>query len=221
MYIFQLALQQISILLMLHLVASLFLLTVSAVLRLVHASVHRFTWGTGKLLIVVSLLFCLVAFLPDPFFISHSQLLIGSSLLGVISIYISIYSISQWTMRGWYLLLKKRPGSLLTRYVRNVLLFLRTYHYLFGWLVLVTATAHAAYFLPPYLRGQLPDTATARLVVGTGLLEWALLALLVTLGLATAYAIKHKHTLRKIRLFHLLTSLAFIACFLLHLYFID
>jgi hypothetical protein len=118
--------------------------------------------------------------------------------------------------RGWYLFIKKKALPALARWSRTILLFFRNQHLFFGWLVLVTATAHAFFFVPAMLGLPLQEVLNES-GIATGLIAWGLLLCLVALGLWIAYAVRHKRRFQRLRLVHVIVALVFIAGFLLHI----
>jgi hypothetical protein len=146
-------------------------------LRLLHISANWVTWIIGTGLIVVSTFYCLSLLAP----IGVPPDVGTSNLLGFVAFLIAIDSWSQWVTRRGYLLLKKLPLVWLTTGVREAFLFLRKHHQFLGWLVVITAVAHVAYFLPILANVSQYEVITgfvalAFLAVGTGLGWWIELA---------------------------------------------
>ena len=174
-------------------------------LRLLHISANWVTWIIGTGLIVVSTFFCLSLLAP----IGVSPDAGTSNLLGFVAFLIAIDSWSQWMTRRGYLLLKKLKFSWLTAGVREAFLFLRKHHQFLGWLVVITAVAHVAYFLPILANVSLYEVITgfvalAFLAVGTGLGWWI------------EQAVRRKRASQRLRFLHFLVAIAFVLAFIVH-----
>src|SRR5450432_2128613 len=142
-------------------------------LRLLHISAHWVTWIIGTCLIVVSTFYCLSLLVP----IGVPADVGTSNLLGFVAFLIAIDSWSQWVTRRGYLLVKGLKWSWLTMRMRDAFLFLRKHHQFLGWLVVITAVAHVAYFLPILTNVSQYEAITgfvalAFLALGTGLGWW-------------------------------------------------
>ncbi len=174
-------------------------------LRLLHISVNWITWIIGTFLIVVSALFCLSLVAP----IGVSADIGTSNLLGAIAFLIAIDSWSQWVARRSYLLFKKSALPWLTQRVRNAFLFLRKQHQFLGWLVVITAAAHALYFLPILARVSLYE-------VVTGFIALALLGLGAGLGWWIELAVRRKRASQSLRLLHFVVAIVFVLAFIVH-----
>ena len=175
-------------------------------LRLLRISVNWITWIIGTFLIVVSALFCLSLVVP----IGISADVGTSNLLGVIAFLIAIDSWSQWIARRSYLLFKKGALPWLTQRVRNAFLFLRKQHQFLGWLVVITATAHALYFLPILARVSLYE-------VVTGFIALVILGLGAGLGWWIELVVRRKRASQRLRLLHFVVAFVFVLAFIVHL----
>jgi hypothetical protein len=131
-----------------------------------------------------------------------------SNSLGFLSYCIAIYAAGQWFARRWYLAAKRRLGRFLVREVRNLYLYTRAHHQFFGWLVAITASAHAIYFL--VFSRESPPRWTI-----TGIAAWAALALLVLIGLYID-RVRRTRSIRRIEPLHIGASLLFVALFVVH-----
>jgi hypothetical protein len=88
-------------------------------------------------------------------------------------------------------------------------LYTRAHHQFFGWLVAITASAHAIYFL--VFSRESPPRWTL-----TGLAAWAALGLLVLIGLLIDRARRHRRSIRRIEPLHIGAALLFVALFVVH-----
>jgi hypothetical protein len=140
---------------------------------------------------------------------------LASNVTGSISFLIAIYALSQWISRGCYLLLKKRVVLGWTRHSRNILLFLREHHRLFGWIALATATSHALYFLPVMTNLPVSEVLQKSGIL-SGIVAWFVLAILVLLGLWIENALKHKRLAKRTRFTHTVVALIFLGSFIAH-----
>ena len=174
-------------------------------LRLLHISASWVTWIIGTGLIVVSTFYCLSLLAP----IGVPPDVGTSNLLGFVAFLVAIDSWSQWVTRRGYLVLKKLPLFWLTRGVREAFLFLRKHHQFLGWLVVITALAHVAYFLPILAN-------VSRYEVITGFVTLALLVVGTGLGWWIELAVRRKRTSQKLRLLHFLVAIAFVLAFIVH-----
>lgn len=174
-------------------------------LRLLHISANWVTWLIGTGLIVVSIFYCLSLLAP----IGVPPDVGTSNLLGFVAFLIAIDSWSQWVARRGYMLLKKLPLSWVTMRIRETFLFLRQHHQFLGWLVVITAVAHVAYFLPILAN-------VSRYEVITGFVALAFLALGTGLGWWIELAVRRKQASRRLRLLHFLVAIAFVLAFIVH-----
>ena len=174
-------------------------------LRLLHISANWVTWIIGTGLIVVSTFYCLSLLTP----IGVPPDVGTSNLLGFVAFLIAIDSWSQWVTRRGYLVLKKLPLSWVTIRVREAFLFLRKHHQFLGWLVVITALAHVAYFLPILFD-------VSRYEVITGFVALGFLALGTGLGWWIELAVRRKRASQRLRLLHFLVAIAFVLAFIVH-----
>jgi len=177
-------------------------------LRLVRISARWVTWLIGFLIASWGVWLCAVA-LTGPV---TGSLYGQSNLIGGVAFLIAVFSASQWTMRRWYLLVKRFPDSLgrfIARRSRDMLLFLRDHHQFFGWLVLLTATAHAVVLLPVISRVSQREVITGVIALGA-------LAALCGLGEWIELAVRRKRLAPNVRLIHSLLTLVFLVAFAFH-----
>ncbi|HEY4389594.1 MAG TPA: hypothetical protein VGN34_34570 [Ktedonobacteraceae bacterium] len=145
------------------------LLSIYAILRVMRTPGRFIAWSMVLLLIAASVLACVFGF------IRNDSLFSNNGLLGLIAFLVAVYAGSQWLARRWYLWIKRHGRSLLAKATQRILRFLRAYHQLFGWLVLLAATGHALSYGPTFARMKMSDVAT-------GVIVWFVLALLVLWG---------------------------------------
>ncbi len=205
MFILERALNLTPILFVLATVDFFVLLGSYGVLRVLHISVNWTTWVIGALIIVVSGLTCVSIIAPQQL----SAFNVGS-LLGIFAFLIAVDAAAQWTMRQWYVFIKKRTLPFVVTSSRSMLLFLRKHHQFFGWLVLITATAHAVSYLP-----RLTTISQTELI--TGLIAWAILAYLIGFGIWIEYVVHKRPSFKKARLIHIITSIVFFVLLLTHM----
>ncbi len=182
-----------------------FIISSYALLRFLHISADWVAWLIAALLIFLSVINSLLAFAPYPSLYTFR----GDIIYGAFSLGVAVYSASQWIMRQGYLLLKRRAWSFLVRATRQVFLFLRAHHQLFGWVVLATATAHGLSYI--FLIGRVSPEALI-----SGVILWLILLILTALGLLIEYRIKQKRLARRARWLHSVLALIFFVAFLTH-----
>jgi len=178
-----------------------------ATLRACHVSVRWATWGVGLFIGGISVLACVGLLL-------HAQTGavadVGlSNLLGYVSFLVAIYAATLWLTRHWYLLIKRQTLRWLARQSRHMLRYLRDHHRFFGWLVLLTATAHTVLLLPIVAH-------LSSYEVITGIVALALLAALTALGEWIEYRVRHKRLAPHARLWHSLLTIVFLVAFAFH-----
>lgn len=176
-------------------------------LRITRFPLDLTTKAVGVLVILGSatvFIFACLAAAKDP----RIAVPIGA-LTGFASFGIAVYSIHQWSSLNWYRLIKEAPLSVIVQHSREILLFTRRHHKFLGWLVFITATAHAAVFLPEI-------TAWPLARIATGVIAWALLGLLIGLGLWVDRSMKQPRTFKRIRLVHLVTAVVFVVAIVVH-----
>jgi hypothetical protein len=205
MYIIQDILTRSTTIMILSVIDFFGLLGSYGLLRLLHISANWITWIIGTGLIVVSTFYCLSLLAP----IGVPPDVGTSNLLGFVAFLIAIDSWSQWVTRRGYLLLKKLPLAWVTMRARETFLFLRKHHQFLGWLVVITAVAHVAYFLPILAN-------VSQYEVITGFVALAFLALGTGLGWWIELAVRKKQASQRLRLLHFLVAIAFVLAFLVH-----
>ncbi len=173
------------------------------VLRVVRIPVSWVTRAIGWLIIVLAL--SATAFLP---FNGTADGI--ASLMGVFSFGVGIYAIGEWLARRWYLTVKRVGLAFISRAARDFYLFVRQHHNFFGWIVLITAWAHALAFLP--LLDQVSFGA-----VWSGALAWVAVTLLFCLGLLTDRRMQLKRRVPRLRRWHIGLGFTFFAIILLHI----
>jgi hypothetical protein len=174
-----------------------------AVLRVLRISVHWITLFIGGLIAAAAVYACYTLLTPNP----TGQGL--SNTLGALSFLIAIFAIGQWLWRRWYLLAKSTPVRFVARASRGFFLYLRDHHRFFGWLVVLTATAHAVLLLPVI-------DQVSRTEVVTGVIALVLLAVLTGLGEWIELTVRHKRASRNLRWLHTALAIAFLAAFAVH-----
>jgi hypothetical protein len=170
--------------------------------RLLRVPVNWITLIIGSFFILASLYLGMDSMIqghPDPGL---------SNSLGFLSYFIAIYAAGQWLARRWYLVAKRHTGRFLTRAARTLYLYTRAHHQFFGWLVAITASAHAIYFL--VFSRESPPRWTI-----TGIAAWAALGLLVLIGLYID-RVRRKRSIRRIEPLHIGASLLFVVLFVVH-----
>lgn len=127
---------------------------------------------------------------------------------GILAICIGGAALAIWVARKVYVEMKKRqhPNYELTR---QAVMFLRANHILFGWLALVTATAHGIYYL-------VVKTDRA-FEVYTGWFAWGTLCVLTAMGIWFDKRLTEKKKIKNIKLYHIGLAFLFAAGALLHL----
>lgn len=137
---------------------------------------------------------------------------LGSGALGLISVLVAIYSIGQWSTRGWYVTTKRWIAPSISNLSRNILLLLRKYHVFFGWAVLILATAHALLLIP----GSGLVTWFERQPVWTGIIAWVALVILGCLGWWLDRRTKLKIMVTNLRWWHVAMAIAFWFVLIVH-----
>jgi hypothetical protein len=164
---------------------------------------------SGYGIILVSTLFFIV-------FLTHSnsrrafgfsQALMSNGT-GIVALGLAIGAVSIWVARRLYVEMKKRKIPYYD-IPRHVLLFLREHHMFIGWLTLITATAHAVYYLL-----RIPHKMDRGL---TGLTAWMLLAILASLGYWFQRGLQRKQHLKQVRTLHVVIAVVFLFVLILHI----
>ena len=133
----------------------------------------------------------------------------SSNAIGAVAFLIAVFALSQWITRQWYLVVKRTAIRPLARGSRGILMYLRDHHMFFGWLVLLTATAHAVILIPFW-------SHLSQYEVVTGFVALAVLAALTALGQWIELRVRRKLLAPNLRLLHTVLALAFFAAFALH-----
>ncbi|GAC1368255.1 MAG: hypothetical protein NVS2B12_18620 [Ktedonobacteraceae bacterium] len=133
-----------------------------------------------------------------------------SNLADKIALLVTFLSLGLWISRNLYIELKKRHVPSLPALLRPVFLLLRKTHPAWGWIILATATIHAAYYFLPM------QYFNRRML--TGIVAWALLFLLFLLGLRFQSILRRKLVKKYVRSPHVLASIAFIIAFCVHFF---
>ncbi|GLV54780.1 hypothetical protein KDH_16270 [Dictyobacter sp. S3.2.2.5] len=131
-----------------------------------------------------------------------------SNLAGKVAVIVMLASLALWVCRQLYILIKKRNIRPFQGILRQFFLFFRKSHPLWGWIVLTTATIHAAYYFLPFTR------LTPRMQ--TGIVAWIILACLVVFGLRYQSALRNRTLHKNIRLWHVITAVVFVIVALIH-----
>jgi hypothetical protein len=178
------------------------------VLRGLRIPVDWVTWIIGTLFMAASVLLCLSILLPNWF----GEARISGNLLGLVSFLVAVNSASQWTVRRWYVSIKRRTTSLLVNGSRNILLFLRKHHVLFGWVVALTAIGHTVYYLP--ILAQLRQHE-----VITGFIALGILVLSVLLGIWIwlNVTVRKQRMPQRVHTIHSALAIAFFATLMVHM----
>lgn len=185
-----------------------FLLTSYGILRVLRISVNWITWIIGSLIITTSIAVCIRVALPS---LLPEQLNAGGKLLGTLAFFVAVYAASQWITRQWYLRVKKDAGQWLKRSSKNVLMFLRKHHILFGWVVGAGSVAHMVFFFPILERISFYEEVTGFIAIG-------ILALIVLLGvwLWIETTLRRRRMPRVAYTIHSALTIAFFAVLFLH-----
>jgi hypothetical protein len=184
------------------------------VARLLRIPIDWATWAVGSLFVLLSAVTAFFLFLPEQSTPSNGEghaLLIGqnNNILGNFALVLGFCAFGQWTTMRGYQLAKPRLQAFLAKQVRLFLTFIRKYHQLFGWLVLITATAHAVSYIY-----RLDKYSTRTLVAG--IVTWLLLVGLAGLGLWMDYTARKKITFKSQRWVHFVTALLFFVALIVH-----
>jgi hypothetical protein len=178
-------------------------------LRRLRLPVHQFTRLLGSVIIVLSLGICLGMVLPMQ---TTRWPGVGSKVVGALSFLVAVYAASQWVMRRGYLWIKQQADTWLIRWARDFLVFLRTHHLFFGWVVAAGAVGHLVFFLPALRRISVYEAITGFAAVG-------ILALMVLLGLWLWFitAVRKQRVPRVVRAVHSTLAIAFFLALFLHI----
>lgn len=177
--------------------------------RVLHLPVNRVTRLIGSAIITLSLGMCLGMVLSD---LAPRWLGIGSKAVGVLSFLIAVYAASQWATRQWYVRFKRQISRGLIRSARDFLMFLRTHHLLFGWIVAAGAVGHMVFFLPSLARTSVYEEMTGFLAIG-------ILAVMILLGLWLWFTtvVRRQRMPKAIHTVHAGLAIAFFLALFLHI----
>ncbi|KEO84910.1 hypothetical protein EL26_02550 [Tumebacillus flagellatus] len=127
---------------------------------------------------------------------------------GVFGMIVGGAAIAIWVARRIYVEMKKRklPDFELTR---QAILFLRKNHIVFGWITLVTVTAHGLYYLFV--------STNKTFEVYTGWISWGVLVVLTLLGVFFDKKLADKQKIKRVKLYHIGFAFVFAAGALLHM----
>ena len=197
---------------------SLFFIGVYSFARFFRIPIRRLTVGIGCLIFAACIIIGLLPVVEAQSLQSNEMLAKGSVLLGILAIFVTLYSFCEWTTRRWYVFIKKRTQSWLMCTARGLFLYMRAYHQWFGWIVFATSAAHGVFFvvLLFVLPADVPPSGVTGII--TGLVAFGILTLLAALGLWIDHKVKHKQLSTKMRLFHFVTAFAFVISIVIHLF---
>lgn len=179
------------------------------VLRLLRLPVNQLTRILGSVIIVLSLGICLGMVLPVQ---ASRWSAAGSKGVGALSFLVAVYAASQWVMRRWYVWVKQQAGKWLVRSAREFLVFLRTQHLFFGWIVAAGAIGHMVFFFSAPGRLSLYEEISGFVALG-------LLTLMVLLGLWLWFVttVRRQRLPQGVRVVHSALALAFFLALFLHI----
>lgn len=180
-----------------------------AVLRLLRIPVDWVTRVVGSFIIAVSAAVCLGILLPG---LIPRQFNNSGNMVGFFSFFVAVYAVNQWTLRQWYVWVKKRAGVWVRQSSKHVLLFLRKHHLLFGWVVAAGAIGHLVFFVPTLSRISLYEEITGFLAIG-------ILGLIVLLGfwLWIETSLRRRRMPASVHTIHAALSIAFFLVLFLHI----
>ncbi|BCL77749.1 hypothetical protein ccbrp13_02140 [Ktedonobacteria bacterium brp13] len=187
---------------------SVFFIGSYGVLRVLRISVNWVVWILGYLIIVASVAVCYSIFTP-----TYSLRDVGyGNLLAVFSFGITVYAVSQWVSRRWYVFIKKRTLSFVAQQSRNFFLFARKHHALFGWIVASAAIAHMAVYLPILSEAKEYEIVTGFIAIG-------ILALSVLLGVWIWFvtSVQKKRTPKLVHTTHSILTVVFLLSLAIHI----
>jgi hypothetical protein len=127
---------------------------------------------------------------------------------GVFAMIVGGAALAIWVVRKVFVELKKRevPNYELTK---QAIQFFRKNHIVFGWVTLVTVTAHGLYYLFISTNKQWE--------VYTGWISWGSLCVLTLLGIFFDKRLADKQTIKRVKLYHIGFAFVFTAGALLHM----
>ncbi|GCE15284.1 hypothetical protein [Tengunoibacter tsumagoiensis] len=195
--------------------AVLAFLLIYGTLRLLRLPVSWGVWTISIFSLLLSVTYSVFLVLQGHSLAQLRPLQEPGSNLGFLSFLIMVYSLGQWLTRRLYLLMKKTGQTVLTTFSRNILLVLRKYHPLFGWVVGITATAHMFYYIFLLVLHPTVDQRLQRdLLLGT--VAWLVLGVLLSLGFFVEKAVERKKLPKGLRTLHFVTALAFLGIIIVH-----
>lgn len=179
------------------------------VLQLLHIPVDWVTRVVGGFIIAVSVAVCLGIVLPG---LLPRQLHNSGNMVGFFSFFVAVYAVNQWTLRRWYVWVKKRAGVWVGQSSKHVLQFLRKHHLFFGWVVASGAIGHLVFFVPALSRISLYEEITGFLAMG-------ILGLMILLGLWlwVETAVRRRRMPAVVHTIHAALSIAFFLVLFLHI----
>lgn len=180
-----------------------------AVLRLLRIPVDGVTRVIGACIVSLSATVCLGVILPG---LLPRQFNKGGNVVGFLSFFVAVYAVNQWTLRQWYVRVKKRAGTWIMQSSKQVLLFLRRHHLFFGWIVAAGAIGHLVFFVPTLARLNLYEEITGFIAIG-------LLGMIILLGLWLwiETALRRRRMPASMRTIHATLSIAFFVVLFLHI----
>ena len=185
-----------------------FLLTGYGALRALHISVNWIAWIVGSLILATSAAMCLIIALIHVF---PAQMKSSGNTIGGLAFVVAICSVSQWTMRQWYLRIKKDASRRVKQFSKDVLMFLRKHHVFFGLIVGLGSIAHMVFFFPILERYSLYEEVTGFIAIG-------ILALIALLGAwLWVISLRKRPVPKPVQTIHTVLSIAFFLALFLHL----
>ncbi|MGZ4123841.1 MAG: hypothetical protein ACXVOI_11645 [Tumebacillaceae bacterium] len=114
-----------------------------------------------------------------------------------------------WVVRRIYIELKRRevPNYELTK---HAILFFRKNHIVFGWVTLITVTAHGLYYLFVY--------SDKRWDVYTGWSSWGALCVLALLGVFFDKKLTSRQSIKRVKIYHIGLAFVFVVGVTLHMF---
>lgn len=178
-------------------------------LRLLRLPVHQLTRVIGGAIIALSLGVCLSVALSMQTARWPGG---GSKIVGALSFLVAVYAAGQWAMRRWYVWIKQQAGARVIRATRDCLVFLRTQHLFFGWVVGAGALGHLVFFFPVLAHTSVYEEITGFVALG-------ILALMVLLGLCLWFVstVRKQRIPGAVRGVHAALAIAFFLALFLHI----
>ncbi|HEY1352774.1 MAG TPA: hypothetical protein VGF67_24430 [Ktedonobacteraceae bacterium] len=178
-------------------------------LRLLRIPVDAVTRVIGSCILALSAAVCLGVILPG---LLPRQFNKGGNVVGFLSFFVAVYAVNQWTLRQWYMRVKKRAGTWIMQSSKQALLFVRKHHLFFGWIAAAGAVGHLAFFVPILARLNLYEEITGFIAIG-------LLGMIILLGLWLwiETALRRRRVPVSVRTIHATLSIAFFVVLFLHI----